>query len=197
MLKDLPEQKLLHLFDIIDFDHNGLLQKSDLYGVADNIDMFVNLIDENSFHDSLNSDADAFWMSIQDYFNAPVLYSITKEQWLEFMEGQFYAPDLRGVSKNIERLVKRAISIFDQNDDDRLSKREFMLIFVSLRVQVRHAAQCFDKIDENGDGYISTAELTKATKQFFRSNNTGDYGNGLFGLVGSTHFTPRRSHAHS
>ena len=197
MLKELPRQKLLHLFDIIDFNHDGLLQKSDLYGVADNIDIFVNLLDGEGVHASLRTDADMMWEAIRRYFANPSLNSINKDRWLDFMEAQFFGADLRGINLNIERVVKRVRAIFDENHDGQLSKREFMVIFVSLRVQVRHANQCFEEIDANGDGFISDAELTKATKQFFRSNVQADCGNGLFGVVGSTHFSPRRSHAHA
>ena len=197
MLKDLPKQKLLHLFDIIDFNHDGLLQKEDLYGIADNIDIFVNLLDTDGIHASLRADADTIWAAFETYCGNGTLNSINKESWLDFMEAQFLRADPSIVSSNIDRVVARVRAIFDENQDGQLSKREFMVIFVSLRVQVRHASQCFEEIDTNGDGFISDAELTKATRQFFRSNDEGDSGNGLFGVLGSTHFRPRRSHAHA
>ena len=197
MLKDLPDQKLRHLFDIIDFDHNGLLVKSDFYDLADNIDIFVTILDGGSIHSSLRSDVDLIWKTIQDHFENPSLNAINKEQWLEFMESHFCGDDTSRVSNNIERIVTRVRSIFDENKDGKLSKKEFMVIFVSLRVQVRHAYKCFEEIDTNKDGYISDAELATATKQFFRSDNGDDCGNGLFGLIGSTHFTTKHSISHT
>ncbi|MFT6867575.1 MAG: Ca2+-binding EF-hand superfamily protein [Cyclobacteriaceae bacterium] len=189
MLKDLPSQKLRHLFKILDFDHNGVLQKSDLYGIADNIDIFANLLDDNLKKTYLREDADEIWSLIEDYFQNPTIDMITVDQWLLFMEYHFSGEDMRRVNSNIITVVTRIREIFDINQDRQLSRKEFMAIFVSMRVEVRHAHQCFMEIDTNGDNFISDSELTRATKQFFRSNKTKDCGNQLFGVMGSSHFT--------
>ncbi len=194
MLKDLPAQKLRHLFNILDFDHNGVLQKSDLYGIADNIDIFANLFDDTSKKTNLREDADQMWSLIQDYFKNPQLDMIKMDQWLDFMEHHFSGSDLRRVNSNIKTVVTRIREIFDVNFDQQLSRKEFMAIFVSLRVEIRHAHQCFMEIDTNGDGFISDSELTRATKQFFRSNNLDDCGNLLFGVLGSSHFSTQTYH---
>lgn len=45
-MHELQITKLEHLFNIIDFNHNGLLTKSDFEGIADNVAIFAGVLEE-------------------------------------------------------------------------------------------------------------------------------------------------------
>lgn len=191
MLNEFQKQKMLHLYKVIDFDNNGVLQKSDLIGFAENIDIFANLLNSDDYKDSLKSDVNTIWKSIASFFGDSEIDMIDKKQWLDYMDNHFGETDDMEIDSKIKKIVNRVREIYDLNSDQKLSKKEFMTLFVSMRVEVRHALECFNEIDKNGDGFISDDELTDATKQFFSGNKQEDSGNKLFGLIGTSHFSTK------
>lgn len=193
MLQPLQIEKLSHLFKIIDFDHNGLIQRSDFEGIADNVAIFTGLLDDSGHESRFREEGYRIWDYIKTYFREEHLQSIHLEQWLEFMEVHFFGADNEKIDENIRLIVSRLQQVFDKNKDKLISRLEFMSIFVSFRVEVRFANQCFKAMDLNGDGFISDEELIRAAMDFFKSNDPEAIGNRLFGEIGSTHFTSVRT----
>ncbi len=192
MLTVLQKHKLGHLFSIIDFDHNGLLQKSDLQSIAENISVFAGVIDRNEHQINLKKYAEEVWNLIATHHQNADIDSIQLDQWLDFMEATFYTPAKDEVDRKINRIVDIAQQVFDKNQDVLISKLEFMSIFVSFRVEIRFANKCFQAIDSNADGHISKEELLNATREFFQSDDESSVGNQLFGEIGSSFFSSRK-----
>lgn len=191
MLHPLQVKKLTHLFSIIDFDHNGYIQKEDFIGIVDNIEIFTGVIGDHGI--DLHQDASLIWRSISSYLSIDDLTYIDLNQWLDFIEHYMYGENQQHIDQNIHRLVGRIRDIFDKDGDSRISKLEFMSIFVSCRVEVRFASACFEQIDLNSDGFISINELLKATQDFFKSEEQHACGNQLFGVMGSSLFKTRKT----
>lgn len=193
MLAEFQIRKLNHLFRIIDFDHNGLLQKSDFEGIADNIAIFTGIIGDREKDSRLRDEATRIWEFITAHFANEHLEYLEPEQWIEFMQVHFFGPDEALIDQNIHLVVKHIQEVFDKNRDVQISRLEFMSIFVSFRVEVRFADQCFKAIDTNGDGFISEDELINAAMEFFKSNEPEASGNLLFGELESSLFVTRRT----
>lgn len=193
MLGEFQIRKLNHLFRIIDFDHNGLLQKSDLIGIADNIAIFTGIIEDIEKDSRLREEAERIWQFIKNHFGNEDLQYIEPEEWIDFMQIHFYGPDEMLIDKNIVSVVSRIYEAFDKNSDIQISRLEFMSIFVSFRVEVRFANDCFKAIDSNSDGFISREEFIRAAMEFFKSTEPEASGNLLFGELESSHFATRRT----
>lgn len=193
MLEEFQIKKLSHLFKIIDFDHNGLLQKTDFEGIADNIAIFTGIIEDKEKDSRLREEANQIWNYIKVHFDDDHLQWLEEDQWLEFMQVHFFGPDETLIDHNIRAVVRRIQEVFDKNKDVQISRLEFMSIFVSFRVEVRFADQCFKAIDTNSDGFISEDELINAATEFFKSLEPEASGNLLFGELESSHFATRRT----
>jgi Ca2+-binding EF-hand superfamily protein len=191
MLQELQIKKLTHLFNILDFDHNGKLEKADFESIAENIDVFTGVVRGNEYLEKLRAEGNKAWETMRTYFKDETVSSITLDQWLEYMDYKFCGSDQDQNIENIQHLVSRIQEIFDKDGDVNISKLEFMTLFVSCRVEVRFAHKCFELIDENKDGLISTQELTKAMTDFFQSNDPEDSGNHLFGYFETARFARR------
>ncbi|MFT4737415.1 MAG: Ca2+-binding EF-hand superfamily protein [Cyclobacteriaceae bacterium] len=192
MLADFQIKKLTHLFHILDFDHNNLIEKTDFEGITENIEIFTGIVQETDRLLGLNEQGELVWQSIKDFFNDQEITSIDLHQWLGFMENHFYSPEEDVINANIKRLVNHIRNAFDKDHDLRISGLEFMCLFVSCRVEVRFAHKCFKTIDLDKDGFIDLDELYIAANQFFKSNDPNDSGNYLFGELGSTHFSTKK-----
>lgn len=193
MLTEFQTKKLSHLFNILDFDHNGLLQLTDFEGIADNISIFTGMISDKERDMRLRKEAYRIWGIIMEHFGDEDLQYLDLDQWLEFMQVQFFGSDEELIDSNILLIVKRIQEVFDKNSDNQISRLEFMSIFVSFRVEVRFADQCFRSIDSNQDGMISEEELINAAMEFFKSDKTDASGNHLFGDLNSSNFVTRRT----
>ncbi|MFY0605829.1 MAG: EF-hand domain-containing protein [Cyclobacteriaceae bacterium] len=187
MPSPLQIEKLTHLFNIIDFDHNGKIEKSDFDGIIDNIDVFTSILHKSSDNISLMADGETIWREIVQYFANSKLLFITLEQWIQFINKHFLEQDDETIERNVQKLVYRIQKVFDKDGDVQISRLEFLSIFVSCRVEVRYANECFKVIDRNQDGQISMDELLSAAKEFFTSSDPEAPGNYLFGKIGSTH----------
>lgn len=192
MLADYQIEKLTHLFHILDFDHNSLIEKTDFEGITENIEIFTGIVQETDRLLGLKEQGELIWQKIKDYFDNQELIAITLEQWLSFMEHHFYKPEEKIINRNLQTLVNHIRNAFDKDKDLRISGLEFMSLFVSCRVEVRFAFRCFQTIDLDKDGFIDLDELSIAVNQFFKSTDPVDSGNYLFGELGSTHFSSKK-----
>ena len=159
MLADFQKKKLTHLFHILDFDHNKLIEKTDFEGITENIEIFTGIVHESDRILGIRELGDVVWQKIKDFFNNQELHAIDLDQWLAFMEHHFYQPDEAIIRRNINTLVDHIRNSFDKDRDLRISGLEFMSLFVSCRVEVRFAHKCFQTIDLDKDGYIDLEEL--------------------------------------
>ena len=106
------------------------------------------------------------------------------ENWLKFLEEM--------AEKSSESFIQKAVNdifyIYDKNLDNYLSKQEYLCFFVSLRVGIKQANECFRAMDLNDDMLISRKELLSAISEFFKSDDQSSPGNLLFGNPGEFGF---------
>lgn len=193
MINEFQTSKLQHLFRIIDFDHNGLIQKVKLWGDCWQHSHFYRIIEDHEKDARLRDEAHKIWEYLKVDFADENLQYLDMDQWLNFMTAHFYQTDKDKTDQNILAVVKRIHEVFDKNSDVQISRLEFMSIFVSFRVEVRFTDKCFKAIDSNSDGFISKQELINAAMEFFKSTEPEASGNYLFGQLESSHFETRRT----
>ncbi|MDH5610697.1 MAG: EF-hand domain-containing protein [Cyclobacteriaceae bacterium] len=191
MLTTLQTRKLSHLFKIFDFDHNGLIQESDLLGITENISIINGILDGSTKDNVLQNSIRKIWHALQVHFKNPAMQTCSMEQWLEFLEIKFVSKNKSEIICLIQAFAEQLYSIFDHNDDGKLSQREYMCIFMSFRVDIKQAFQCFSLLDINQDGFISHEEFVFAVLDFFQNENKEAPGNWLFGDWESYYFSTR------
>jgi Ca2+-binding EF-hand superfamily protein len=193
MLLALQEKKLTHLFRIFDFDHNGLIQETDITSIAENISIFRGILNDSEEDRYLIEKSQQIWQGLREYLNNPNLDTCTLGQWLDFIHDKLFHRDERIVDRYIKSMVNDVLFIFDKDKDQLISKLEFICLFISFRVEIKYANEVFIKLDLNGDKFISREELMVAFNDFFKSNEEAATGNNLFGHPGSFHFTTQET----
>ena len=192
MMTSLQRDKMSHLFKILDFDHNGYIQESDLTGVSENICIIKGILEGSFKENALKTATRQIWNSFQKHFNNPNLQTCTLEQWLEFMAHYLVNRDEEVVKFFSQRMAENLFHVFDQNLDQKLSKIEYMCIFMSFRVDIKKAHECFDLLDLNSDGFISSEEFIRAIFEFIKSDEEDSPGNSLFGDIKNYYFSTRK-----
>ncbi|MFY0626562.1 MAG: EF-hand domain-containing protein [Reichenbachiella sp.] len=191
------KNKFSHLFNILDFDHDGLLQASDFKNLGDNIATFRCLEYPSEIEGLILTRGEQFWQRIQEYLSNQPIKRCNLNNWLGFLN------DLTDPNKpeRFHSLVKKSVDdiflIYDVNKDNFISKHDFLCLFVSLRVEIKQADECFRQLDLNGDQLISREEMILAIMQFFVSEDKEKTGNLIFGNPDDYRFTSKKTYLRS
>lgn len=191
------EQKYTHLFKILDFDHDGLLQESDFFSIGENISIFRCAPFDEAIEKLIESRAHDIWSAIRHYLHDEKMLYCNLENWIKFLSQLTQKASERSFDLFTHKAVHDIFQLFDKNADNFISKREYLCFFVSLRVGIKQADECFKAMDLNGDLRISREELFLAIKQFFLSEEANAPGNLLFGNSESYKFETRKTHLYA
>lgn len=176
MLTDLQQQKLRHLFGVMDSNGDDHLEWEDYERIAQNI-----------------ADARGYDRSSDEYQQLIGQYKYGWEQAAPFIEdggmdlGRWmaYNDALLGTPGVYDTLVRPAAEMifdaFDLDGDQKVSVEEWREFFRAYSIDPDEADECFDEYDLNGDGYVSRSELIDLVGQFYLSADPDAPGNLLFG----------------
>ncbi len=193
MLSALKQKKFTHLFQILDFDHDGLLQESDFLSLGENISIFRCLQPPSKIEELINRRGEQIWKSLQNFSNKQEMAHCNLENWLKLMQQITEEVPPKYFDIIARKAVRDIFFIYDKNMDNYLSKHEYLCFFVSLRVGIKQADNCFRALDLNDDMMISKEELYSAIHEFFRSEDEKSPGNLLFGDFEDYQFKTRHS----
>lgn len=179
-LSDLQVQKLSYLFMLLDFNHNGSIQRDDFMNIAENMTIIKAATMEDVDANSIRKLMEMVWINLSGMETDPK-YKIDLNRWLHFASHLIVNCPEETYSRNIDGIVKFIFKYFDDNNDQELNFNEYMSMLVSFRAEFRSARKSFDLMDTNGDNVISIEELSQSVREFFKSSDANSPGNWLFG----------------
>ena len=180
MLTELQINKLERFFYILDYDRNGVIEKEDFMGIAENLCILWGIREGEGKYDTIIGRFEDEW----NKFNAFVNNNTERanwDHWVHFAQEMIIKSDEVMFSSYVEDFVGEIFDNFDMDKDGYINLDEFIDLFVAYRIEVRFAAKAFRKLDLNRDDLISRGELISAVKEFFRSDDPNAPGNWLFG----------------
>jgi hypothetical protein len=178
MLSDLQKTKLSQLFKIIDTNHDGGVDASDLDRLAHNVA------------------GERGWKpGSQQYEALRARYQMQLQPSQPFMKGGKL--DLNGYLAFHDQLLNvpgaydsmvRALAefVFDTLDADgsgKISAKELTQFYRAYGLSEAAAQASFKALDTNHDGALSRAEVTDMVAQFYFSSDPAAPGNNLFGPI--------------
>jgi hypothetical protein len=179
MLGEIQKKKLLHFFNVMDANHNRVLQPDDFAHVATKISDILEHPKDSRLR--LGLQVRSYRLFIQ------LLTDLGKEQTTLNLEEWMSLFDriLNGESTFIKNYVNRTaayiFSMFDQNNDGYISIDEYRDMFTVYNIDMKYLSLGFGKLDANNDGKISKDELIEGFSDFFLSPSTDAPGNWIFG----------------
>ena len=178
MLTQLQTEKLTHIFNIIDFDRNGTIEKDDFEAIGENLALIRGFSYESVDFDEVMALAVSIWKNLEKHIDGS---EGTLSDWLTFMDNLFAKGDGLEYMNYVTKFVDTLFSLFDVNNDGVISQSEYIDLFIGLRIEVRFAPKAFKQIDIDDDSIISKDELIKSVNEFMMSDDPEAPGNWLFG----------------
>lgn len=174
-------KKFRSLFDLFDSDGNGSADESELDGAMERLQMETRWPENSRVLSHVNARWKVFLRGL--FLDSPIL---SEEKWLEYT-GRFLVrdrqmrvdnPDHRG---GLEELAQLLFLLLDRDRNSKIDYQEFLIFFYALGRKDRHAEDCFEKLDTDGDGFLSKSEMEDLTLAYFHSAEPGGAGDWLFG----------------
>jgi len=181
MLSELQINKLEKFFYILDYDRNGIIEKDDFIGIAENLCILWGIREGDRAYNLIIKKFEDGWGRFNAFVNLENEKKANWEHWLHFAENQIVNGEEEIFNAYVENYAGGIFDNFDTDRDGYINIDEFIDLFVAYRIEVRYAAKAFRKLDLNKDNLISRRELIQAVKEYFRSDDPEAPGNSLFG----------------
>lgn len=182
MLTDLQQQKLVHYFNVLDYDKSGTLEQKDFLSIGENLSVLWGFPEGSDEYKASLIRCGRIWDDFRKFIDKDQDNAASLDEWLEFADETIVNGDEELYSRHINKVSMEIIDLFDTDGDGYLSLNEYLDLFMAYRIEIRHSAKAFTKLDKNQDDLISRDELLLAIREFFRSDNESAPGNWLFGF---------------
>lgn len=182
MLTPLQKQKLIHYFNVLDFDKSGSLEKEDFIHIGENLAILWGFREGTDEYDICIERSLQTWHDFRKFIGKPDDGHATLEEWLVFADQVIVNGDEALYERHVNKLAREIFDFFDVNKDGYISLNEYIDMFMAYRIEIRFSARAFTRLDLNKDDLISREELLSGIRQFFRSDDEKAAGNWLFGF---------------
>jgi Ca2+-binding EF-hand superfamily protein len=182
MLTDLQTKKLTHYFNLLDYDNNGIVEKSDFTAIAENLCVLWGFREGT---EKYNYYIQVFGQGWDDFRN--LVENLDKDkaslvEWLEFGDRFIVNGTEEQYEKYVKMVAREIFDCFDSNGDGYISLEEYIDLFMAYRIEVRYSAKAYTRLDRNSDDLLSKDELLSAVDEFFKSDDENAPGNWLYGF---------------
>lgn len=177
MISDVKRAKFTKLFHLMDRDNNQFITKSDFLSSADQLIQALNIPNDSAMAEQMRAGRIIDW---EELTSADVNNDgqVSLDEWLDYYYQRSIDSELIE-TKTIER-SKRMLQILGDSDG-KLSMVQWKLYFEAVGFPEEEYALSFNKLDVNGDGYLSTDEVLKASIDFYTSDDPDAPGNYMCG----------------
>lgn len=175
-MTDLQKNKLLHFFNVLDRNGNGLLQHDDFEMVGESISDIIGHKEHSTNRLELKWRAQRLFIGILRDIDKEEA-ELSKDEWLKFFQEVVLAKPNDYINQSSTYLF----SLFDQDGDGFIDQKEYLDMFKAYGLYTSTAKRAFDMLDLNDDAQISGGELVQAFEDFFLATDEDAPGNWIFG----------------
>ncbi|MEU6999809.1 EF-hand domain-containing protein [Nonomuraea sp. NPDC046570] len=174
MSTEVKERKLARHFELLDFDGDGYIERSDIRSFAERICEAAGTTPNSNEGKKIMQQGDKLWKALQRSLDHDGDQQVSRN---EFVDSAGSDP----VMKEAIQLGVAAFDVLDQDRDNKISRDEWTRMDQRLGVSMQDSRKGFDQLDKDSDGYVTKAEYTKGVEEFYRSQDPAAPGNWAFG----------------
>ncbi|WP_258105229.1 EF-hand domain-containing protein [Marinoscillum sp. MHG1-6] len=182
MLSEFQSTKFKHLFNLLDINDNGIIQKNDFTLLAERVAPFVNGKIDSKAYNQLVYRGMTFYNRLIKSLEPSDPSRIGMHEWVKYIDKEIIeSGDQDNLAELTQLLLGFIFGLFDENHDGFLSLEEYQEIFQVLSIDDSKASLLYEKLDSNSDDRLSRYELVLAVEGFLTSDDPSELGNWIFG----------------
>ncbi len=165
------KRKMKRMFDMLDYNKNGVIESTDFEQVVNVITELRGLPFSSPDYWVIHSFWIGFGDNLKNLMDADGDGKITLDEWLEYM------------GRRLDRdFADSFMKLIDSNQDGEASLNELKTFYQAYKIDTHQTAAAFEKLDINGDGTISSEEMREMLAQFMYSDELNESGNLFLGV---------------
>ncbi|MFB9902320.1 EF-hand domain-containing protein [Allokutzneria oryzae] len=157
----LYQQRLEKDFERYDADHDGVIDQTDIHGVVQALCQAHNVPPGSPTWREVTTRANRLWQHLEGHLDDNGDKVISLEEWTAGYNHPGFVDEVA------LPLAEFAFRLGDRDGDGKLSLDEWMTSQTAFGVGQVEAIQNFHRLDENGDGYVTTDEHARAVRSFY------------------------------
>lgn len=180
MLSDLQNRKFRNLFNVIDVNNDGKIDRADYEHVTKALAEGRGWRAGSPEYAKLEAQQMAVWDQMRSQLPAGSGDSLNLDGWMKMHEA--LVGDKAIFDMAVESSARFFFSILDGDKDDKISLDDYHTFLRAYGIKAGPwAAEAFRGCDTNKDGFITQDEMLRATHDFYHSNDEAAPGNMFFG----------------
>lgn len=180
---ELQKQKLMHMFELLDIDGNGVLEYEDFRLVVDTLAQERGWEEGHRRYTSLVASNKRLWGMVSRSIDVDGDGSITLMEWLAFhIKAILGEPDPR-FSTALTAISSFFCEMLDSDGDGKVCLDDYIDFCAAYNVSEEMARRSFKLFDRDGSGDISQAEVQQMVQEFYLSDDPSAPGNLFFGAL--------------
>jgi Ca2+-binding EF-hand superfamily protein len=185
---ELQKNKLMHMFELLDVDGNGVLEYDDFRMVVDVMAEERGLDKSSRRYLGLVASNKRLWKMFSRNLDADNDGGITLAEWLAFHIKCFLEdPKDKGMapefSSALSSTAKFFLDLLDSDGDGVVTVDDYVLFCGAYNVGENEARIGFKMFDRDGNGQLSHQEVVEMVQEFYLSDDPQALGNLFFGAL--------------
>lgn len=181
MSTDLLTRKITRHFDLIDTNGDGKISQEDFDLIVTRMGREFAQTPESPKYRALSDAYRKLWEGMRQTLDTDGDGSVSREEYVAGLRSD--AATGEGYRQLIRPVAKAIIDLCDTNGDGKLDGEELAKAHTGLGMGDKDHEVAMARIDLDGDGFVSEAELAQAIEEFFLSEDANAGGNHLFGQI--------------
>lgn len=179
VMTELQKTKQVHLFNVLDYNEDGVLERQDFIDVADRLSDLRNYEEGSSKREAVRQEILRMWTNAKSLSGKEDEEQLTLEDWLAHEQEVIDSEVL--INSYVQGLARAIFDTLDGNNDGVISEDEYLKFFQSFRGEEGDGTAAFQKLDVDGKGYLTRKEFLEVVTEFHLSDDSDAPGNWLFG----------------
>lgn len=184
----LQKDKLMHMFELLDVDGNGVLEYDDFRMVVDTMADERGLDRSSRRYLSLVASNKRLWKMFSRHLDVDHDGGISMAEWLAFHIKAFLTdPVSQGLepefSSALTATAKFFCDLLDSDGDGVVTASDYILFCGAYNVGENEARIGFEMFDRDGNGSLTQDEIVEMVKEFYLSDDPDALGNLFFGSL--------------
>jgi Ca2+-binding EF-hand superfamily protein len=180
MRSDIQKLKVYNLYQALDVQKNGYVEKADLDALAERLAHSQGRAQGSPQHAELQARLYAYWAQLIKSLDGNRDDRVSQEEFLQFGARLMKNPT-SPESQSIEAISDVIFTLADHDGSGTISEREFVQCFRSYGISDAAATTGFRMVDQDGNGRITRAEWLAFMRDVFYSRELNDAAAVVFG----------------